>query len=681
MPETQSPTVGGPSRRWEHEVLERALIEGPSLPEARSISSREEFAEGVLAKFDAIGRLAVLSGDTDRVKDYVLESSKLPDMRAASKILDDLNKDSVLTALGDAGISDRALVYSGGGSILALCPPESTEEIANKIQRRYLEETRVATMTCVHRVVSPLELFYGLGPRKFWIEDFRAMVARHDRVLERRLIEYYGGLDDGCFFRRKNFGEIMALLAADLRRAKNEKAYVPFYEALPFAARCVCCSVRPANVVSSEPDGEELLCRVCEKRRTLGRRTVRHRWFYDFGCSVAQQVDRKEAYLSIWDAVDCKPSGQIARSMEDVALPEDMEQIAAAKGCRRPGYVAFVYADGNGAGQYVQESGRLHRYREVSTAIEKAAKEAIFGSIAQHLSVTRIAVDHQIREVHPFEILVVGGDDIALLLPADAGLPMAVTMCRKFESETERLGRRLTLSLGLVIADYHTPVAFMREVAESLLRSAKRYHLSSSERGGTLTSAIDLLVVKSGSMLSTDLESLRKSPLFHVEAGNLSLTGAPYSVDEAEALLDTLAQFASGQVSKSQLVTLASALDKGYWYSSILYLYQKARARPGAREVLASFERRWGCSPNLKDGVFPPWQQKPGRSGKSTVLRDLVELLDFVSVRPTSKEGRESALESTGGSLDKREKPNHRGIGGARGFSRGQGHIQDVEAL
>jgi hypothetical protein len=71
----------------------------------------------------------LLSADTDKIKEYVFETSKLPEIRGASMILDELNwgekptvENGVPRNLAGVwekyGLPVEAHIYSSGGSLL-----------------------------------------------------------------------------------------------------------------------------------------------------------------------------------------------------------------------------------------------------------------------------------------------------------------------------------------------------------------------------------------------------------------------------------------------------------------------------------------------------------------------------------------------------------------------------------
>ncbi len=105
--------------------------------------------EGIISQF---GGIALLSADTDKIKEYVFESAKLPEIRGASMILDDLNQEwpekgnyqlldprspsNLREIFLHYGLPTRrnkddqqvdSIIYAGGGSLLALVPLNMAE--------------------------------------------------------------------------------------------------------------------------------------------------------------------------------------------------------------------------------------------------------------------------------------------------------------------------------------------------------------------------------------------------------------------------------------------------------------------------------------------------------------------------------------------------------------------------
>ena len=182
---------------------------------------------------------------------------------------------------------------------------------------------------------------------------------------------------------------------------------------------------------------------------------------------------------------------------------------------------------------------RSKRRRSIGSFRERvfiALQKAAFDALAKHLTPTE-------ENIHPFEIISIGGDDLLLIVPGSKAFDVVHAIGKNFDegsltvsskyskfTETEknklRKSQRYTsdkwvdeqemqpafsLSLGFVIADEHTPVGFLEHFADSLLRSAKaRAKTLKKSEIGYLGGTVDFLVLKSFSMITSELSDFRK---------------------------------------------------------------------------------------------------------------------------------------------------------------------------
>lgn len=208
--------------------------------------------EGNVPEAEAVkrfGNIALLSADTDRIKEYVFESPRLPEIRGASMILDELNqgllddpghnickifaqKGLPVGQRGNSGVPS-CIIYVGGGSLLALVPESLASELVREIEALYPRVTGTATISCVFQKVTG--------------ED----------VLNRLDV-------------------LMARQALLLRKKKEEKELLPFFETIPYARRCESCGFRPAACKVTEPE-LRWLCWPCKKKLDCGK-GQRSRW-------------------------------------------------------------------------------------------------------------------------------------------------------------------------------------------------------------------------------------------------------------------------------------------------------------------------------------------------------------------------------------------------------------------
>ena len=515
--------------------------------------------------------LAIISADTDKIKDYVFESPKLPEIRGASIRLDELNQGDPLSDYqpGDPRMprnireilkhwglpiesidnsqSPGCIAFAGGGSLMALAPLELNgmkiaEGLCADIEALYPETTGKATITCINE---PAKI--GMTPQEA-IE--RAMTA--------------------------------------LRRAKEEKAVLPFFESPPFAQRCDSCRLRPAVRFEPDQDGSAVArCRVCFDKFKIGQ-NEKSRWHQKF---------EEEHKVSAKRAIDLNEIGESSK-----------------------GYVGFVYADGNGLGDWVNAVDKFDEYSKRSRAIHESVSKAVYSAIHCHLGPR--------FDLKKFEIVTIGGDDAIIIVPARWALAIARDICREFCAqmrERDYTNPDRTMSAGVVISDSHTPVYFLRRIAEYLLKAAKR----NVEKEGT----IDFLVLKNQVMLAADLAHLRSTEPWSisdpVDRARLNLSHGPYSISELDQLLRLVCQGREAGIPRSQLHTINQDLKRGRFDSNLFFQYNQARAREATQKFMGAFQELF-CKRPAED--IPPWQKMTDRRGRNqyrTTWSDMVEIWDF----------------------------------------------------
>ena len=575
------------------------------------------------------GGLALLSADADKIKEYVFESAKLPEIRGASMILDELNwgeepviEDSVPRNL--AGVWEKyslpieARIYAGGGSLLALVPHDLAEELKREIEALYPRETGAATITCVWRKVAPSELQGGYQPEGL---DYTALLALRDSLSEaewQRIADYYHECSENGseitpeqFARRRNFGQLMALQSIELRKAKEQKAMSPLFESVPFARRCQSCGIRPANQFDPIPSPGRYLCQVCHKKAGIGEETVEGK------------PSERRARKSHWNREFAERYGVVAEA------PSDLERI----GQPARGYIGFIYADGNEVGAAVEASTSLSMYRKRSELLSEVMRFAVYEAIYRHLA----AVGYD----RTFEIITIGGDDALLIVPGNAALLLAAEMCQLFECRLVEAGftvtadRRATMSAGVVIADHHNPLYFLRGLAEELLRSAKKraWELV-ADPDKTAQGTVDFMVLKSQSTVATTVGHLRGAPPYRftdrLNRMVTILTQRPFTLEEMDQLVNTVQGLKMFGFPGSQLQGLRAMLYRGRMRATLYYLYQYARANKERRKLLAWIEKQWGMR-NARNP--PPWVhlgRKRGFDRYTTPWPDIIEVLEFI---------------------------------------------------
>jgi len=375
----------------------------------------------------------LLHGDVDAIKDFVFETSSLPQIRGGSQLLldcEELVKHKIKELGGE-------IIYCAGGTFLFEIPADQALIARKEIERIYLDKTLLATVTVVYEE-KPLPSTSEPAPDDGWAGRLRK-AHEHSRQA-------------GGFARR------VAFLASALREAKTQKREAPFLEAFPFGRRCEACGKRVAQeeVLRYKPEEPEerpetiSLCQVCLLRHRKG----------------------------------LKARGKFNEEFQKFALPKaksprDLEHLV--KGARR-NHIAFLYADGNDIGKLLQMVRSREEYAILSNALKKETEKALYEALQ---AVCGEALQNP-KGWWPFEIINIGGDDVTLLIQAGYAWEVAVEFLERFEAKVkqwvkEKLGQwpqgwpdKITASCGIAIADVKYPARYLEHLATDLLKEAKR---------------------------------------------------------------------------------------------------------------------------------------------------------------------------------------------------------------
>ena len=652
-------------------------------------------------------RIGLVYGGATKIKGYVFESAKLQDIRGASALLDKINLvdlpaffDKKHTSISkwlaryfpglEAALIPELIIYSTGGNILAFCPAAYIDDLANAIERRYTEETLTANSCAVGDSFRLLEFRFGLLRDSIkdtpWLDWYR------DNP-EHPLVEAYFGrfnseLDGAELFKnRKSFNELVGKLAAkfNVRRSGNDlpneqrpsRRYPPMFETHPYIVRDE--SDRRSAIAQTTLPGKPWFSDALARKRIMGQSTKLENakaqgWYYKDskfkwqfgnirrwwrGLGVESWVRRFDEFL--------QPSSQ-SQHYYGNTNPREVQQARTLKeiGNGSQGFVAYIYADGNNMGGYIQKIRTPEAYKKFSKDISDATEQSVYIALATHLHPRRlenlpVESDSKEREgiiVHPFEIIAIGGDDVLLIVPADKALEIAKTIgdeferilakqedyrlpvneqspksveCHRYVAETAQPSTcRLSMSIGVLIAADNTPIYYAQNLTEQLLKSAKKKAkllLNSDYKysGGT----VDLLTLKSVTMISSNIQSFRETGLTKQRGATLKLYAAPYTLHELGGLVKTAKALQESGFPRSQLYQIRSLLEQGKHTAMLNYRYFRVRLGAEEQDLLRTqFEEAW-CQAKTNNGNLAPWMFKES-STYETIWRELVDIYPFI---------------------------------------------------
>jgi CRISPR-associated protein Cmr2 len=653
-----------------------------------------------LSNQPAIG--LVLGGAT-KIKQYVFESANLQTLRGASALLDRINLidlpsffnpavDSTVRPWFATQYPDLAnalipelVIYSTGGNILAFCPAAFVHDLANAIEQCYTRETLTANSAAVGDTFQLLELRFGRLCQP-WLDTY---LANLDNPIVQALFDRplppdadADPLQDTDYIRqfcdRKTFSELTTQLATrfNQRRSGNvllgrprPRAYPPMFETHAYLQRDGTdrrSAIDRITELPSNPKFSEATARKYIMGQISKRDTRQDWWSRVIGDWQPGNIKSwVQKFLEFLPTIKNAQYGQ-GVNLDTVEEARSLREIGASGHPR--GYVAYIYADGNNMGGYIQNQIKTpEAYQQFSDDVSAATEQAVYHAIAQYLDPTWYTPDRRSdREnkkdvrIHPFEILTIGGDDVLLIVPADKAIALTKTLCETFErilcqrnphyratqtyaadqvhryrsqppSETDANPAQcqLSMSAGVLITSDNTPVYYADRLVSQLLKSAKRKAKALKSKG-YLGGTIDFLTLKSVTMISSNIDEFRAQGLTRERDGQptLKFYGAPYTLYEIDGLLKTVAVLHTSGLPRSQIYQIRSLLEQGKKTSMLNYRYFRARLKDKGNGLDTHFDKAW-CWAQSNDGTLSPWRCVSDRTYE-TIWRELVDLYSII---------------------------------------------------
>ncbi|MGH7109005.1 MAG: Cas10/Cmr2 second palm domain-containing protein [Stellaceae bacterium] len=196
--------------------------------------------------------------------------------------------------------------------------------------------------------------------------------------------------------------------------------------------------------------------------------------------------------------------------------------------------IAVVHADLSGLGQIwrgfkdAAPADRMEAARAIEACVEGAAQEAV-ETILLTKAEARAYGDGAMIAVVPARPVVLGGDDLTILVRADLALPFAALLLERIEEPVTLQGekRRLSACAGVAIVRAGQPFLMAYNLAESLCSFAKKAAKHNRPLAGPYPSMLAF-----HDALSTLREDYEKAILGREKtaSGSLRLTGNPYLV-------------------------------------------------------------------------------------------------------------------------------------------------------
>jgi hypothetical protein len=592
---------------------------------------------------------SLVAFDTDHIKEYVFGTDRLKEIRGASSLLDRLNRQEMERV---ANISPRIEVdpiYTNGGSGLFVVDEKDADEFGERVKWIYREMSggRASVTVAVQNIPNSSEIPL-------------AKLKECNLLHELDLVKY---------------------------RLIEEKGSPPPTIALPshpFMRHCSSCGVEYAEVESLEAEeAGTFYCASCRGKQKEDS-DVKDRIPETISLLNSPNKSIKEIYL--WDRMLWYLSQEhYDLSYPGLDRPEDFNEFRQFAEASKD-YIGLIYADANNMGKMIEELEALE-YREVfAKGVDDAVYRAIARAINKFLPVVTIEREKKLKQgkekvpVFPFDILLVGGDDIVMVTDATKAMDVACEMAQQFRALAnevrtfeengqidERIRERISdllkegkmsLSISVVLAPVKYPFGLLQDMTESALKFAKkaahddRAKLKEEDRKQFDGSRINFFVVTGGS--KPDFKDIYNDFYKRKDKGKeqeFHATLRPYTPEELQRLLSAIREGKSlgrtklhqlreavydKSLSKSVMKALAALrswndTQRDYIVRRVVYgqsyEYRKQRYKMSdgdPQDLIATFPR-----------VTFPWfydgENKEEYEVYRTPLLDFIELYDFVA--------------------------------------------------
>jgi hypothetical protein len=259
--------------------------------------------------------------------------------------------------------------------------------------------------------------------------------------------------------------------ALEAKRAISPIRMFPSLMDVPLVQRCDGCAQagvsahrKAEDLKQKRPDG---FCADCEARhQAAGKRSA--------NAAKEGSLDAEQELLSYFN------SGSAASGL---VVATEFDDLAGLGSDEKSNHLATVFIDGNKIGNWFQFVGKNHpaQVRDLSEAVTKATEDALrAGATAIQKDPTTLSTIVHIR----------GGDDVLVSVPADRAWSFTLAFLDTFgnamKKSLEGLGLtngglpNPTASAGIVIAKTAYPLSDSVEIADEMLKLAKRSNSGSA---------------------------------------------------------------------------------------------------------------------------------------------------------------------------------------------------------
>jgi len=524
------------------------------------MSEKDKIFEDVLKE-----NRVLVSIETVKIKDFIFSTNKLKLIRGASYLLDYMNQVEVPRILKKYGLEYK------------------THELVNKIynindDKEFLEKVDEE----IDKAIDKRILYIGAGNAKFLVED----KDKAEKICK-EIKEVYKALAPSAkvvaeYYEIKENEKIWTAIdeLAQKTAEKKSEGFPMLNIDLPFAVKCDLSGTEPA-VVSLKNLKDDL--ENIEIHRS-GEGSDNDKQVEDTKTAIRNVIKKDNMKISEESAIKIKYSNKMIKDdvneigfysiikkalNYDIHLNTEIDDYSVGDS-----FIGFVYSDGDGLGDflknvkkvYTTEEEYLKFMRKFSVILDRNTKYVLKEVIKEMYEKGKFVKKKPILKDGKFvkdekgenieksvigEFLIVGGDDVCAVFPADLAIEISYEFQKQFEEKMKKFTEienqknekknpeNITSSCGVVIAKNKTPMFQLFEQGLKLQKSAKakRYQENKNREGKVRTGYIDFQVI--GNEGNVNIKEYRQKwyNKFDKEdknKGKLHVSRRPYSISGLE---------------------------------------------------------------------------------------------------------------------------------------------------
>jgi hypothetical protein len=568
--------------------------------------------------------------DTDRIKSYVFGTDKLKEVRGASALLDKLNRKTMRKEARSFKDAQIHPIYTNGGQGLFVVIADNANQIATgfgkRVQKEFMQTTRGGAS--VTYVIQPLpdDLPDEIGALKGW--------------------------DLSTYF---------SLLRIQMEITKGTPSDTIALPSHPLLRQCDACGIRYAEekVIENDKPDDQFYCLSCrEKQKEDGR----IKESLPEILKQASKIDQNKKNIpneELWERITfyLTKAGYTFGEQFTPERPNDFDAFRPFTEAKE--YIGLIYADANNMGAKMDHLKTLTAHEEFAMDVDQAIHEAMSCAIKKHLPIVQVSAqddaedrwyekDRKQGTLFPFDIFLVGGDDIVMLTDAAKAMDVALTIAQEFREITKQ---EHTLSIGVVLAPIKYPFSLMRGLVEEVLNDAKKASAKAREKAREEgikdidDTRINFRIVNGGMQINTNNPYYKKVlKTMNKAQQEFYATLRPYPAEGLSELLQTIKEGQRLNLGRTKLHQMREAILKMNITTSVSDCIAVLRNwnEKQLKHIINYHNKKsmqYQPPTNSADNpvaglprlLFPWFLEGDGQAVYRTPLLDLGELYDFVA--------------------------------------------------